>query len=252
VLAALILAAGLPAPQAPPPSTCSILVYHRFAPAVADSMTTTTAVFEQQVGAMRLHGYRIVPLAGLMDVLRHRVPASGHLVAITVDDGHRSVYSELLPALRRLDIPVTLFIYPSAIGHAAYALTWEQLRELAADPQVEIGAHTYWHPDFRLERRRLAPPDYVEFVAMQLSRPRAVLQQELGIQARFLAWPYGIVDDELQRQAQASGYSAAFALGNRNIASTEPLFAVPRHLIVDAVGVRGLLARLATAPACQP
>jgi Polysaccharide deacetylase len=50
---------------------------------------------------------------------------------------------------------VTLFVYPSAVSNAAYALTWEQLRELQATGLVDIQSHTYWHPNFREEKRRL-------------------------------------------------------------------------------------------------
>jgi peptidoglycan/xylan/chitin deacetylase (PgdA/CDA1 family) len=44
-------------------------------------------------------------------------------VAITVDDGHLSVYTELYPLILKHRPPVTLFIYPSAISNASYALT---------------------------------------------------------------------------------------------------------------------------------
>lgn len=215
-------------------------------------MTTTTAVFTQQMLALRRAGYRLVSLAELAGIVRRRQRPAASLVAVTVDDGHRTVYTELLPVLRELGVPATLFIYPSAIGRASYALTWDQLRALAADPLVDIGAHTYWHPDFRQERRRLAPATYAQFVAMQLQRPRVTLRAQLGVDATFLAWPYGIVDDDLARQARDAGYTAAFALGNRNASAAAPLYALPRHMVVDAVGVQGLLGRLAAGPPCAP
>jgi peptidoglycan/xylan/chitin deacetylase (PgdA/CDA1 family) len=249
IFAMVLAAAG------PHAATCSVLVYHRFSPTVADSMTTTTAVFRQQVQAMRAGGYRIVPLAELVTVVQRRAPPAqgiAGIVAITVDDGHRTVHTALFPLLRELEIPVALFIYPSAIGRASYAMTWDQLRALAENPAVEIGAHTYGHPDFRQERRRLAPAAYAQFVAMQLARPRVLLREQLGVDARFLAWPYGIHDDDLMRQAREHGYAAAFALGNRNASAADPLFALPRHMVVDAVGVRGLMGRLAAGPACAP
>lgn len=236
----------------PPAATCSILAYHRFGPDADSSMSTTTAVFARQMAALRAAGYHIVPLADLVDTLRRRQSPGRRLVALTIDDGHHTVYTELLPVLRAMALPATLFIYPSAISHARYALTWEQLRSLATSPAIEIGAHTYWHPDFRQERLRLPPADYARFAANQLSRPRIVLRKELGVEARFLAWPYGIHDDQLARLAQDSGYAAAFALGNRNATAADPLYALPRHMVVDAVGIQGLLKRLAGGPACMP
>lgn len=248
---ALFLAATLFA-GTPPGPTCSILVYHRFGATVADSMTTRTTVFVRQMQALRAAGYRIVPLSKLLAVVRRQDSTAQSLVAITIDDGHHSVFTQLFPLVPSLELPLTLFIYPSAIGHAAYALSWEQLRAMAASPEVVIGAHTYWHPDFRQERQRLAPAAYAQLVATQLARPRTVLRQQLRTEVPFLAWPYGIYDEDLLRQARDSGYTAAFALGNRNASSADPLFALPRHLVVDAVGVQGLLRRLATSPGCVP
>ncbi|MYM97766.1 polysaccharide deacetylase family protein [Duganella vulcania] len=232
--------------------TCSILVYHHFGPTAADSMTTTTAVFAAQIAQLRAHGYRIVPLSDLVAALAIRQQRAGNLVAITVDDGHRSVYSELYPLAQRENLPLTLFIYPSAIGRASYALDWEQLRTMQAGGNIEIGSHTQWHPNFRHERARLSAADYQRFVTMQLTRPRDLLRQQLHVEARYLAWPFGIVDAELEAQAHEAGYSSAFALGNRNATSTDSSFALPRHLIVDAVGVKGMLARLAHGPQCAP
>lgn len=226
------------------PTQAAILVYHRFGSTVTDSMTTRTNVFEQQLEALQVAGYEIVPLTQVMAGLRGNAPMPKKALAITVDDGHRTVYSELLPVIRRQHLPVTLFIYPSAISNASYALTWEQLRELAATPGVDVQSHTYWHPNFHIEKRRLSADEYTGFVRNQLEKPRAVLKQRLNIDAHMLAWPFGIVDEELQAAAQAAGYQSAFALGNRDAASTDSVWALPRYLIVDAVGVQGLLREL--------
>jgi len=247
--AALLLCLAIPGVEA---STCSILVYHRFGPTAADSMTTTSAVFSAQMVQLRARGYRIVTLSDVVHVLAGGQQPGANLVAITVDDGHRSVYSDLYPIARRQQVPLTLFIYPSAIGRAPYALDWQQLRAMQASGLVDIGSHTYWHPDFRRERARLPPASYTAFVSGQLRRSRAVLRDQLHAEVPYLAWPCGIVDAQLTAQARAAGYAAAFTLGGRNASAGDPPYALPRHLIVDAVGVQGLLSRLARGPACGP
>lgn len=238
------LALALLAPAAAASPSAAILVYHRFGPAVADGMTTRTAVFEAQLQRLRQEGYRVLPLATVLAGLAGRQALPPRAVAITVDDGHRTVYSELLPIIRRERLPVALFIYPSAIANAAYAMTWEQLAEIVASGLVEVHSHTYWHPDFRVEKRRLDADAYRRFVADQLTRPRRVLQARLGVAAAYLAWPYGIHDDELEAAAAAAGYQAAFTLGERHAGAADLPFAVPRYLIVDAVGADGLIGRL--------
>jgi peptidoglycan/xylan/chitin deacetylase (PgdA/CDA1 family) len=218
-----------------------ILVYHRFGSTVGDSMTTRTTVFEAQLARLRQEGYAIVPLADAVTGLAGKATLAPKTVAITVDDGHRSVYTDLLPIIRRERLPVALFIYPSAISNASYAMTWQQLAEIVATGLVEVHSHTYWHPDFRVERRRLAPDRYRAFVHEQMEKPRRVLKSRLGVDAPFLAWPFGIHDAELEAAAGAAGYQAAFALGERHATSADAPLALPRYLIVDASGVAGLM-----------
>ena len=231
----------LAAPACAETSAAAILVYHRFGPSVADSMTTRSAVFEAQLSRLRQDGYAVVPLAALVAGVEGKAALPPKALAITVDDGHRTVYTELLPIIRRERLPVALFVYPSAISRAAYAMSWEQLAEIVASGLVEVHSHTYWHPDFRVERRRRAPDDYRQFVRSQLEMPRRVLKSRLGVDASYLAWPFGIHDAELEAAASAAGYRAAFALGERHATSADPLLALPRYLIVDAHGVAGLM-----------
>ncbi|MBR8235965.1 polysaccharide deacetylase family protein [Burkholderia sp. AU42008] len=224
---------------ASPPQRVLILVYHRFASARVDSMTVRVDTFRDQLHAIEANGYRIVPLADVVrwhDGQRDAVPA--HAVAITVDDGHRSVYEVLRPLLAAHPVPVTLFIYPSAISNARYAMTWDQLRTLGRAGGFDIESHTVWHPNFRTERARLAPDDYRRFVSFQLSRSRARLEAETGQPVRLLAWPFGIHDAQTDEFAAREGYVAAFTLDAHPVRVTDPAMALPRYLMTDACDTR--------------
>lgn len=222
----------------------AILCYHRFGPEVADSMTTRTPVFEQQLTRLRQDGYTFVSLAAAVAGLSGEGTLPARAVVLTVDDGHKTVHSDLLPIIRREHLPLTLFIYPSAISNADYAMTWEQIKEVMAEPGVDVQAHTYWHPNFKTEKRRLSPEEYRKMLNIQLDKSKITLRRKLGVDTLFLAWPFGIHDDELETAARAAGYRAALALGEREATPTDSLFALPRYLIVDATGVDGLSALL--------
>ena len=157
--------------------------------------------------ALRQEGYTFLPLSRAVAGLRGQPPLPDKAVAITVDDGHRSVYTELLPILRREHLPVALFIYPSAISNASYAMTWEQLAELQATGLVEIHSHTYWHPNFHTEKKRLAPEAYAAFVEELGSiHEGEVSEEELAKHAAFV--------DELEKTAligSAMGLAGAVA-----------------------------------------
>jgi peptidoglycan/xylan/chitin deacetylase (PgdA/CDA1 family) len=234
-VALAILSFDLSAGAANPALRVPILVYHRFGPAVTDDMTVTTLVFEAQLRTLQARGHQVVPLRDLVASLGDAGTAlPDRAVVLTVDDGHRTVYTELFPLIRRHRIPVTLFIYPSAISNASYALTWEQLAEMKESGLVDVQSHTFWHPNFNIERRRLAAPAYERFVQDQFTKSKAILEKRLGGKVDLLAWPFGIYDAELMKWAAAAGYVAAFSIERRPVTRTENLMALPRYLIVDA------------------
>jgi peptidoglycan/xylan/chitin deacetylase (PgdA/CDA1 family) len=234
VLTLYLPQAHLAQAAAPSGGGVPILVYHRFGPVIADGMTVTTAVFEQQLAWLRDHEYRIVPLRAAIDALRGAGERDlGRAVVITVDDGHRTVYTELFPLIKRYRFPVTLFIYPSAISNASYAMTWEQIAEMARSGLVDVQSHTYWHPNFHREKARLKPAEYTAFVTNQLGRSKKVLAERLHSDVTMLAWPFGIVDPELEQMAREAGYVAAFSIERRPALPNTDLLALPRYLMTD-------------------
>jgi peptidoglycan/xylan/chitin deacetylase (PgdA/CDA1 family) len=227
------LAPGLAAAQAP--QSVAVLVYHRFDPLTAAPTTVKTATFQSQLAWLAQHHYQIIPLRSALAVLNGAAPGQpGPAVVITADDGHKSVYTEMFPLIRKYGAPVTLFIYPSAISNASYALTWEQLKEMEASGLVDVESHTYWHPNFRTERRRRTAADYQAFVDFQLLRSKAALQTRLGKPVDLLAWPFGIVDAELEAAAKRAGYVAAFAYTGGPAAPGDDLLALPRIPVADS------------------
>ncbi len=245
IVAALFTAAHA-FPAAPPSRACSlpILVYHRFAAGVEDSMTVRTSRFEAQLRYLRDHGYQVVPLRSLVECLYGKgPPIPPRSVAITADDGHRSVFVSMAPLVERYRIPVTLFIYPSAISNADYALTWDQLRNLVAGGRFQVQDHSFWHPNFKAERKRLDAEAYRALIRSQLARSRRSLQEHFGVVPDMIAWPFGYVDDVLIGEARAQGFVAGFTLERRRVRDGDDPMALPRFLMVDSVGP-GEFARL--------
>ena len=222
-----------------PGGPASILVYHRFGPQVVDSMTVRTTTFRTQLSSLRHTGHPVVPLRALVDCLNGGAPTPAGAVVITADDGHRSVFTDMLPIAAEFGVPVTLFIYPSAISNASYALTWKQLSAARRQGNVDVQSHTFWHPNFNHERRRLGAEAFRTFAAMQFARPRAVIRDRLGVEPDLIAWPFGIYDDELIAMARAAGYRAGFTLERRVVTPRDRMMALPRFLVTDdATGAR--------------
>jgi peptidoglycan/xylan/chitin deacetylase (PgdA/CDA1 family) len=211
-----------------------ILLYHRFGAVAADSMTVTTTLFESHLKYLGENGYKVIPLGELVDYyLGKRGAPSPHSVVITVDDGHISVYRDMVPLVKRYHVPVTLFIYPSAISNAPYAMTWSQLREIKETGLFDFQSHTFWHPNFKKDKRRLTPAEYESFVSMQLKKSKEKLEKELSVRVDMLAWPFGIYDDDLIDKAKEAGYVATYTMERHPASTLDKVMALPRYLIMN-------------------
>jgi len=211
-----------------------ILLYHRFGPVVADSMTVTTPVFESHLKYLQDNGYKVIALRELLDMYSaKRILPDCRCVVLVADDAHISVYTTALPLIKKYNVPMTLFVYPSAISNASYAMTWNQLRELKATGLFDFQSHTYWHPNFKKERERLPAAEFEKLVHMQLTKSREKLEKELGTKVDLLAWPFGIYDPWLMAKAAEAGYTAAFTIERHPVTPADDPMALPRYLLAD-------------------
>ncbi|MGA7416237.1 MAG: GNAT family N-acetyltransferase, partial [Bryobacteraceae bacterium] len=75
----------------------------------------STDVFERQIRFLAKH-YQVVKMAEMLDRLEQGDP-SGHMVAITFDDGYEDSYQQAYPILRRYNLPATIFLTTAPIDH---------------------------------------------------------------------------------------------------------------------------------------
>lgn len=119
-------------------------------------------------------------------------------------------------------------------ANASYAMTWDQLRELKKSGLFDLQSHTYWHPNFKREKRKLKPEAYDRLIMEQLTRSKKKLEEELGGPVDLLAWPFGIYDDHLLQKAREAGYIGTFSIERRHAAPRDKLMILPRYLLVNA------------------
>ena len=183
--------------------TIAILTYH----SLDDSgsvLSTPPHLFAEQMRILNEPDVRVVPLDRIREVRGGTTP-SGHLVAITFDDGFRSVYEHGLPVLLRYGFPATIFLVTdycgktnSWPGQPLYAkpcplLTWAEVREMSK-VGVTFGSHTRTHPDLRTVAHSGAEEELVA--------SKKAIEDAIGRPVDMLAYPYGAYDDRAKHLAQ--------------------------------------------------
>ncbi len=227
-----------------------ILVYHRFGPAATELTTIRTETFVEELEWLHANRIAVVPLHQVIERLRAgQDPADSPSVVLTADDGHESVYTDMYPLIKQNRTPITLFVYPSAISNSKKALTWDQLSEMAASGLVDVQSHTFWHPDFHVEKSRLTPTEYQQFTRNQLVLSKTRIEAHLHHQVDLLSWPFGIHDSQLEKWAAEAGYVAGFGIERERVRRGNNLFALPRFEVTDADGGARFAALVSGRPA---
>ena len=188
----------------------SVLAYHAIGDCPPEhdphGLWVSPAAFERQLGFLAEHR-RVVPLD---DVVAGRIPSGRPAVAITFDDGYRSVLEDGVPLLERFGLPSTMFVPTAFLGDRN---RWDEdtgrdlpimgADELAGLPRRGMAVESHGHAHRLLEH---ASPSEAE---TDLAQSRAALQELMGRPPRHLAYPFTTGSPEARDVARRLGFAAA-------------------------------------------
>jgi peptidoglycan/xylan/chitin deacetylase (PgdA/CDA1 family) len=191
-----------------------VLCYHGVSDRWPSSLAVSPDRLRTQLEYLREQGYEGVTFSRLVD---GDVPRRA--VAVTFDDGYRSVFERALPVLSELEMKGTVFVPTGLTGveqpmswkgieqwletpfrDELTPLSWDQVRALRA-AGWEIGSHTVTHA-------RLPELGHAA-VVRELAESQEKCAAELGVPCRTLAYPYGAQDSRVRAAAREAGYHAA-------------------------------------------
>ena len=187
-----------------------ILVYHNIGPEQKGRMVMAAPRFEQQMRYLKSGGYRVISMREFLQFAEGARQLPQKAVVLSFDDGFKSFREYAEPLLRQLGFTATLFVYTDYVGGGRNALTWKDLRELS-DSGFDVEAHSKTHGDLRRKPGE-SEADYAARMRAELGLPQTLFRQHLGRPATVLAYPYGSWDDDLLKQLDQYGYSAAFTV----------------------------------------
>lgn len=186
----------------------TILCYHVVESPSDTHFAISRAEFLEQVDYLQNTGYNVIPMADLVRFYKGEIEElPENAVVITVDDGWRCTYDIIYKELSARGIPFTAFLYPKYVIGGTYSLTWDQVREMAANG-VEIQSHTLSHGYLTRDRSGQGG-NYESWLTRELVESKRILEEKVGKTVDVLAYPYGAYDDVVARATKRAGYAAA-------------------------------------------
>ena len=211
-----------------------ILCYHSIGQPLWGVNDVSPGQFRRHLELALRAGYRVVPASEIV-----RTGGGPKELAVTFDDGLKSVLTTAAPILAEYGVPWSLFVVSGWADQQHpwgddVMLRWDEIERLAA-AGAEIGSHSVTHPDFRW----LSPTE----AADELGRSRRTIEERLGISPTTFAIPLGQSGNwsaENTAAARAAGYTTIFAQAEE----TRPAETVARTFVTCWDGDRVFRAAL--------
>ncbi|MDY0212965.1 MAG: polysaccharide deacetylase family protein [Desulfuromonadaceae bacterium] len=207
-------------------NSATIFVYHRFGDERYPSTNISVELFEQHLRYLRDNAYTVLPISEIVALLRRGETLPPRCVGLSADDAYASVLSGAVPLLDKYAMPMTLFVNSDSVGGGSY-LTWEQLRQLDAKDNIEIGNHSATHPYF-VSLPQHGSAAWRKQVEEDISSAQQAFVKHLGYSPQLFAYPYGEFSPELKEVVSDMGFTGALGQQSGPVGSTSPLFALPR------------------------
>lgn len=200
----------------------AILTFH----SIEDSgsvLSFDTALFEALLASLARKG---IPVCDL-DTLLSGNADSG--IAITFDDGMKSVFANALPILKDFRAPAHMFLTTGEIGvrgiRPGYSnipsiemLDWNEVEALHM-AGVHMECHTHTHPDMR----NLNADQMIE----ECAKADQIILSRLGRSPEYFAYPYGY-SNAMARDLVRVRYSASLTTDMKKLGDDYDPAALPR------------------------
>ncbi len=212
----------------------AVFVYHKFGEPESPTTSVSMEEFDAQLRYLRDNGYNVIGLPELVSLVGKGGEIPQKTVAITIDDGYRSVYSHAFPLLKKYGFPFTLFLYMEAVGRYPDYLTVDELLEIKAYGKATFGNHSYSHRRLARWPEGMSTTQYLRWLEEDLLKSERRFERLLGFKPEFYAFPYGEYNREFVELIKRRGYRASFTQDPASTGSFSDLHLLPRYASVGS------------------
>lgn len=186
-----------------------IFVYHRFDDNRYPTTNTSTTELKREFSYLKKNGYKVVPLIDIVNRIKANEKVPNNWVALTIDDGFKTFYTNGLPIFKHYNYPFTLFI---AVKYTEKKykdyVSWKQLKEIAKYGDIEF--HTYGHGHYGQMNN--------EAIKKDMDKGLSLMKKHLNYEPRLFVYAYGEYDDRVQKVVDQYNFKAVF---NQNIGAIQ-------------------------------
>ncbi len=183
-----------------------ILQYHHVSETLPAVTSVSSETFTKHMQYLKDQQFNVIPLNELISQLQAGQELADKTVAITFDDGYKNNYEQAAPILEKYGYPYTIFVNPELIDSGkSYVMTWQQLKELANKGAL-ISNHTQVHNYMHLKQEGETDAQWQSRTKKDILNAQKRIKDEIGHDYKYLAYPYGEFNNELQALIKSLGF----------------------------------------------
>jgi peptidoglycan/xylan/chitin deacetylase (PgdA/CDA1 family) len=194
-----------------------VIMYHDVLPQKEVSWDNTPQEIEEHFELIKTQGLTPVSVQQLVTHLQTGIPLPEKPIVLTFDDGYGGHYEYVYELLKKYNYPAAFSIYTDGVGKDTIPnanrrpkaprthVSWEQVKEMAANPLVEILSHSVSHP-LNINKQT------DEEITKELVESKKILESKLGMPVNYFTYPVGKNDDRVRRLVKEAGYKAALTM----------------------------------------
>ncbi|MEO0538008.1 MAG: polysaccharide deacetylase family protein [Cyanobacteria bacterium P01_A01_bin.123] len=201
----------LPSPEIHPQARLAkvpVMMYHDVLPEKEVYFDLTLADLEEDFQAIYDWGLTPISMDQLTYHLRTGAPLPERPILLSFDDSYAGHYTYVYPLLKRYGFPALFSVITGKLDGeigGRSTITWDQVKQMAADPLVTISAHTVTHPS---DLRALDD----EQLRYEVVTSKTRLEEELGIPIRYFTYPEGYYNERVADVLNEAGLIAGLTM----------------------------------------
>lgn len=221
-----------------------VLCYHHITEGVSKGDYTVTATtFRQQMKTLADSGYHAILPDQYYNYLAYGTPLPPKPFMITFDDTDEEQFTIGKTEMDKYGFKGVYFIMTISIGRPRY-MTKEQIKQLSDEGHV-VASHTWRHdrvdkylttPHMDRDMKKIVNNDW----DLQLVDTRKKLEDIIGKEIHYFAYPFGIWKHDGIPEIQKRGFKMAFQLSDKRDPEY-PLYTVRRIIVAPGWSGTGLL-----------
>lgn len=195
-----------PSQSEQPSPSVAILQYHH----VAEDTPAVTSIrpdqFAKHLQYLVDNDYTVLGIEEAHRRINQNQPIPSKAVVITFDDGYNNVYDNAADLLHQHDMPYAIFVNPQLMRETPSAyMGWAQLKELQSQGATIVNhGQSHAHLTRRLESE--SQQQWRQRMRDDVLGAQQEIDEQLGPQPKYFAYPYGEYNDRLQQLLSDWGF----------------------------------------------